>query len=190
MSADETARATWRLDLADEAATAALASEVAGFITAGDLITLSGDLGAGKTTFARALIRRLCDDPDMEAPSPTFTLMQIYDGQEFPIVHADLYRIKSPDELAELGWDEAADGALVIVEWADRIGAGIASNRLDICLTLEPGHGDSYRQAQLTGFGGEGEHLSVKEQLPEQTTELCKKKYYGIECSCSKCDKR
>ncbi len=153
MSADETARATWRLDLADEAATAALASEVAGFITAGDLITLSGDLGAGKTTFARALIRRLCDDPDMEAPSPTFTLMQIYDGREFPIVHADLYRIKSPDELAELGWDEAADGALVIVEWADRIGAGIAPNRLDICLTLDPDRGDSYRQAQLTGFG-------------------------------------
>ncbi|MDB5568923.1 MAG: tRNA ((37)-N6)-threonylcarbamoyltransferase complex ATPase subunit type 1 TsaE [Hyphomicrobiales bacterium] len=160
MSADENALSTWRLDLPDEAATAALADELASFVAAGDLITLSGDLGAGKTTFARALIRRLCDDPQMETPSPTFTLMQIYDGQRFPIVHADLYRIQSADELAELGWDEAAEGALVLVEWADRIGAGIAPDRLDISLSIDSRRGDGYREATLTGHGAMAERLT------------------------------
>ncbi len=78
-------------------------------------MTLSGELGAGKTAFARALIRSLTGDADIEVPSPTFTLMQIYDGLDFPIVHADLYRIRHPDELEELGWDEAAEGALVLL---------------------------------------------------------------------------
>ena len=112
----------FEFDLTDETATNLLAHRIAGFVSAGDLITLSGDLGAGKTTLARALIRELTSDARLEVPSPTFTLMQVYDGQRFPIVHADLYRIKSPDELVELGWDEAAEGALVLVEWAERAG--------------------------------------------------------------------
>ena len=90
----------------DEAATAAFAAQVAKWIRSGDLLTLSGHLGAGKTTFARALIRHLLRDPALEVPSPTFTLMQFYEGGAYPIVHADLYRIAQPDELAELGWEE------------------------------------------------------------------------------------
>jgi tRNA threonylcarbamoyl adenosine modification protein YjeE len=149
----ETLRHTsWHLDLPDEDATRHLASEIALILHAGDLVTLSGDLGSGKTTFARALIRHLTGDDALEVPSPTFTLMQIYPTQTCPIVHADLYRIKSPDELVELGWDEAADGALLLVEWADRAGTQLPDDRLDIFLRLVP-HGGDAREVTLTGTG-------------------------------------
>lgn len=163
MSAETSSRtakaATWRLEVEDEIELDALAGEIAALVRAGDLVTLSGDLGAGKTALARALIRRLCDDPALEAPSPTFTLMQLYEGAHFPIVHADLYRVQSPDELAELGWDEAADGALVIVEWADRMGGAIAPDRLDVALKIDPKRAETYREATLTGYGDFAERL-------------------------------
>ena len=133
----------WCVDVADEAATISLAADIASLVKAGDLVTLSGELGTGKTTFARALIRNLVGDPELEVPSPTFTLLQVYDsavkdGAQFPIVHADLFRIKEPSELAELGWEEAADGALVIVEWPERAGDGLAGDRLDIAFHAAP----------------------------------------------------
>src|SRR6478672_8884363 len=112
--------ARWIIDLPDEAATARLARELAPIMQSGDLVTFSGDLGAGKTTFARALVRELTGDPRLEVPSPTFTLMQSYAGPRFAIVHADLYRIGGADELAELGWEEAAEDSLVLVEWPER----------------------------------------------------------------------
>ena len=112
-------QAGWRIDLPGEAATVALAAFVAEWIKPGDLIALSGDLGAAKTTFARALIRASPGDPALEAPSPTFTLMQTYDGPGYPIVHADFYRIRHPDELFNLGWEEAIEGALTLVEWPE-----------------------------------------------------------------------
>ena len=128
---DRRPNAAWQVELRDENATASLAADVASLLQPGDLVTLSGELGSGKTTFARALIRALTGDPDLEVPSPTFTLLQVYesavkDGAQFPIVHADLFRIKDPSELAELGWEEAADGALVLVEWPERAGGGLA----------------------------------------------------------------
>jgi tRNA threonylcarbamoyl adenosine modification protein YjeE len=153
MMADTHADAVWHRELPDEAATAALALEVAGFLDAGDLLTLSGDLGAGKTAFARALIRVLTGEPDLEVPSPTFTLMQIYDGPNYPIVHADLYRIKDPSELAGLGWDEAADSALVLVEWPERAGTYLGADRIDVAFSLDPARGETFRAATLTGFG-------------------------------------
>ena len=100
------------IDLPDEAATAALAAWAAGFVRRGDFMALAGDLGAGKTTFARAFLRAVLDDPELEAPSPTFTLMQVYEGPEFPVVHADFYRLRGAEELAQLGWDEIVDGAV------------------------------------------------------------------------------
>jgi tRNA threonylcarbamoyl adenosine modification protein YjeE len=144
---------SWRVEVADERGTQNLADLVTSFVGAGDLVTLSGDLGVGKTAFARALIRRLMDDPDLEAPSPTFTLMQVYDGPNFPIVHADLYRISNPDELGELGWDEATDSALVLVEWAERAGGALPVERLDIALSIPAGD-DNARVVQLNGYGG------------------------------------
>ncbi len=148
-----TQESIWRLDLPNEAATDALAAEIAHLVGADDLVTLSGDLGAGKTTFARSLIRYMAGDANLEVPSPTFTLMQVYETKDFPLVHVDLYRIESPDELNELGWDEAADGALIIVEWPERAGAVLPADRLNIAFYLDSGRSAGYRHVVLTGLG-------------------------------------
>ena len=145
----------WTLDLRDEAATQDLARRIMPLVGPNDLITLSGDLGAGKTTFARALIRGLMQDDALEVPSPTFTLMQVYQSPNFPIVHADLYRIREPSELIELGWDEAADGALLIVEWAEKAGP-LPADRLDISFVLTNGLGPDRRIVTITGHGALG----------------------------------
>jgi N-acetylmuramate 1-kinase len=146
-----TAEAVWRLQIDNEEATRAIAGELAHVVQADDLVTLSGELGAGKTTLARALIGALTGDPDPEVPSPTFTLMQLYQGEKFPIVHADLYRLADPEELAQLGWEEASEGALVLVEWADRAGDQLPADRLDVALALDVARGDEARIATLTG---------------------------------------
>lgn len=145
--------ATWWLDLPDEKATAALAHHIAEFIGAGDLVTLSGDLGAGKTAFARALIRHLCDDEDLDVPSPSFTLMQVYVGPKYQIVHADLYRIASPEELVELGWDEASEGSLVLLEWPERAADVLDADRLDIAFYVDAAQGEGWRRVKLSGYG-------------------------------------
>lgn len=143
----------WRRDLESEADVLTLAADVAALIGPGDLVTLSGELGAGKTTFARALIRLLAGAPDLEVPSPTFVLMQSYEGERFPILHADFFRIEKPEELVELGWEEAADGALVIVEWPSRGDEILQPDRLDIGLEIDPARGDAFRAATMTGVG-------------------------------------
>jgi len=139
--------------LPDEQATGRLMVDVASVLAPGDLITLSGDLGAGKTTFARALIRYLADDPAIEVPSPTFTLLQIYDLEPFPVVHADLYRLAGSAELAELGFDDLPEGAVVLLEWPDRAAGFLPPDRLDITLTLVPKLKLEFRQARVTGYG-------------------------------------
>ena len=147
-----TDRVEWIIDLDNEAETARAASRLAGELRAGDLVTLGGDLGVGKTTFARALIRALLDDPEAEVPSPTYTLLQSYEGPRFSIVHADLYRIIDPAELAELGWEDAAENALVLVEWAEKAGEILAEDRLDAALVIT-GTGGHGRRLTLTGHG-------------------------------------
>src|SRR5437773_4922666 len=112
--------ASFSVTLPDEEATQRFATDIAGAFEPGDLITLSGDLGAGKSTFARALIRHLAGDETIEVPSPTFTLMQVYDLPQFPLVHADLYRISDAREFSELGFDDLPDGAVMLLEWPDR----------------------------------------------------------------------
>src|SRR5262245_4576260 len=114
------AGASFSVVLPDESYTHRLMVDIASALKPGDMITLSGDLGAGKTTFARALIRHLAGDDTIEVPSPTFTLMQSYDLPQFPLVHADFYRLGGAAELAELGFDDLPDGAVVLVEWPDR----------------------------------------------------------------------
>src|SRR6185312_5963978 len=139
--------------LPDEAATRRLTLDIAALTEPGDLITLSGDLGAGKSTFARAFIRHAAGDETIEVPSPTFTLMQSYDLPRFRLLHADLYRIANADELAELGFDELREGAVTLLEWPDRAAATLPPDRLDVALTLVPGKGPTVRHVRVTGFG-------------------------------------
>ena len=147
-------------DLPDEAATLAFAKWLAGFVRPDDFIALSGDLGAGKTTFARGFLRALTGDPELEAPSPTFTLMQIYQGPKFPAVHADFYRLRSAEELAQLGWEEAVDGAVVLLEWPDRAAAALPPDRLEIALTFDLSRGPDCRRAEARAFGAFAERFA------------------------------
>ncbi len=141
---------SWALTFTSEAETLRLADDIAGIVKPGDVVALSGDLGAGKSTFARALIRRLADDGSLEAPSPTFTLMQAYDTPRGRILHADLYRIKDSGELVELGLAEALEDAIGLIEWPDRGGDMLdTASRLDIVLELEPDAGDETRRITL-----------------------------------------
>jgi tRNA threonylcarbamoyladenosine biosynthesis protein TsaE len=140
------------IDLADEAATAALAHRLGAFLTDGDVVALRGDLGAGKTAFARALIRGLTGDADRDVPSPTFTLVQTYETPAGRLHHFDLYRIASPDELTEIGWDEALSDGIILVEWPERAGALLPASRLD--LTLEFGAEAHMRRALLCPGAG------------------------------------
>lgn len=134
------------INLPDETATAALGARLGALARAGDVVALEGDLGAGKTTLARGLIRSQLG-PETEAPSPTFTLVQTYPGPRFPIWHFDLYRLESPGEVRELGLEEAVDG-LALIEWPERLGRNLPSARLEVRLSLE----GSGRIARLVDF--------------------------------------
>jgi len=115
--------------------TASLARTLAGRLRAGDALLLSGDVGAGKTHFARALIQSLMTVPE-DVPSPTFTLVQTYDAASgTEIWHADLYRLSDPSELEELGLMEAMDTAICLIEWPDRLTSLRPRHALDITLT-------------------------------------------------------
>ncbi|MEO0607707.1 MAG: tRNA (adenosine(37)-N6)-threonylcarbamoyltransferase complex ATPase subunit type 1 TsaE [Pseudomonadota bacterium] len=121
-------------NLADLAATEALAKRLAPHLKTGDVVALFGGLGAGKTTFARALISALMGQ-ETEVPSPTYTLVQTYDGPAFPIFHYDLYRLNDPDDVVELGWDESQNG-LALIEWPDHAGSHLPAWRLDLSLKI------------------------------------------------------
>lgn len=153
MSEEKTVKTVWRVDVGDEAETLALARDIATLIQPGDTVTLAGDLGAGKTTFARALIRALMKDPTVEAPSPTFTLMQAYESDALRIVHADFYRIETAAELAGLGWEEETEGAIVLVEWAERAPEAMPADRLDIRLSFTEAENPEARRLTISGHG-------------------------------------
>jgi N-acetylmuramate 1-kinase len=145
--------ASFALTLPNEAAIHRLMIDVVVALQPGDLVTLSGDLGAGKTTFARALIRHLAGDPNIAVPSPTFTFMQFYDLPRLPVVHADLYRLSGPGELQELGFDDLPEAAVLLLEWPDRAAGFLPSDRLDIAFTLVPSQGLEVRNVRVTGYG-------------------------------------
>ncbi|MEX2129276.1 MAG: tRNA (adenosine(37)-N6)-threonylcarbamoyltransferase complex ATPase subunit type 1 TsaE [Xanthobacteraceae bacterium] len=145
---------TWDIELPDVNATEHLAMDLAATVRPGDLVTLSGDLGAGKTTLVRAVLRYLAGDALMEVPSPTFTMLQTYELPLFSVVHADLYRVATVAELSELGWEDAAENAAVFVEWPDRAGALIQADRLDIAISVAPEISLTHRHVRLTGTGG------------------------------------
>jgi tRNA threonylcarbamoyl adenosine modification protein YjeE len=135
------------LALPSLAATQALAVRLAAALRAGDVVGLEGELGAGKSTLARAAIRARAA-ADIEVPSPTFTLVQAYDLPGLAIVHADLYRLSAPEDVLELGLDEALRGAALLVEWPERAGDLLSADRLTVRLSV-PGD-DEAREAVLT----------------------------------------
>jgi tRNA threonylcarbamoyladenosine biosynthesis protein TsaE len=108
-----------RIFLPDDDATAALGARLAKELKPGDLVLLKGGLGAGKTALARAVIRTLTDNPGLDVPSPSFALVQPYEANGRPVLHADLYRIRDAREIDELGLFERAD-TIVLVEWPER----------------------------------------------------------------------
>jgi tRNA threonylcarbamoyl adenosine modification protein YjeE len=124
--------------LPDDAATHALGAELANRLQPGDLVILEGDLGAGKTALARAIIRTLANDPALDVPSPTFALVQPYDTPKGPVLHADLYRLGDPREVEELGLLDNSQ-AIVLVEWAERSPEIVAAATLRITLDIPPG---------------------------------------------------
>jgi N-acetylmuramate 1-kinase len=140
-----TATSTFSVALANETATAELMADLALLIGAGDVITLSGDLGAGKTAAARALIRYLAADDTLEVPSPTFTLAQSYELPSFPLVHADLYRINDASELEEIGLAPLPDDIVVLIEWPERAPDAMPADRIDIALSHRPALGSAAR---------------------------------------------
>jgi len=141
----------WRIADADEGSVVRLAERVALKLAAGDVVALTGDLGAGKTTFARALIRALLGDPAAEIPSPTFSLVQTYQSPRLELAHLDLYRIAGEDELVELGFDDLLAAGASIVEWPERAPGLRAPNRLDI--RFVQGAGPDLRSLELTASG-------------------------------------
>ncbi len=151
---DDTLPTPIMVELADEAATAALAARVAARARPGDVFALSGPLGSGKTVFARAFINARTRTPE-EVPSPTFTLVQGYefpngDGA-IPVYHFDLFRIEDADETAELGMEDAFALGISLIEWPDRLGARLPADRLEVF--LDQGPSPDSRLASLAGHG-------------------------------------
>jgi ATPase, YjeE family len=138
------------LSLADEAATCALGARLAGLARPGDVIALSGTLGAGKSTLARAFIRALTS-PDEEVPSPTFTLVQAYEAETAALWHFDLYRLDKPGDAFELGIEDAFADGISLIEWPERLGGLMPHGRLD--LSLSAGAGAGARVATLSSHG-------------------------------------
>jgi tRNA threonylcarbamoyladenosine biosynthesis protein TsaE len=132
----------------DQTGTEALAAAIAKKLRPGDAILLEGPLGAGKSTFARALIRSACQAPALDVPSPSYTLVQTYEAPPLLLHHFDLWRLDGPDALTELGWDDAlAD--VVIVEWPDRLHALRPPQALQ--LTFTP-RGEDTREITIEGW--------------------------------------
>jgi len=138
------------IDLADEAATAALGARLAAGARPRDVLLLHGDLGMGKTALARGFVMGAASETD-EVPSPTFTLVQTYPSVRGTIWHFDLYRLKHPDEIWELGFEDALVDGILLIEWPDRLGGLAPRDRLDLTLAL--GDTPDARRATLLSAG-------------------------------------
>jgi tRNA threonylcarbamoyladenosine biosynthesis protein TsaE len=139
----------YQFSLKNEAATVMLAAKLAGISVPGDVIALIGDLGAGKTAFARGFIAACGGDG--EVPSPTFTLVQLYEFPAGDVYHFDLYRIENSEEIFELGIEDAMSDGISLIEWPDRLGAYLPFERLDVVLST--GKDESAREVDLIGRG-------------------------------------
>lgn len=133
--------------------------------TPGDLITLSGNLGAGKTAFARYVVRQLAGDPRLEVPSPTFSIMQVYETPRGRVIHADLYRLGHGSELAEIGWDDASDNSIMLVEWPDRAGEDLSGQRLELTFEIDPENPSGARYVTILPHGNWPNRISRALQI-------------------------
>lgn len=129
----------------DLAATEALGARIAASLAVGDAVALEGDLGSGKTTLARAILRAL--GVTEAVPSPTFTLVQTYETRKLRVRHYDLYRIENVADMDELALDEALDEGAALIEWPEHAGSRLPENALHVALTLD----DEGRRARITG---------------------------------------
>lgn len=128
------------------------AQEFVSNLCVGDVVLLHGDLGMGKSVFARACIRSLVGEDVLEVPSPTFTLVQMYDADLAPLWHFDLYRLSDPSEIYEIGWDDALDGGILFVEWAERLGGLLPKKRIEVTLSQPSGDGN-VRNIEVVKYG-------------------------------------
>ena len=144
---------TFSLSLPDEAATERLGATLAARLRPRDVLALVGGLGAGKTTLARAILRAASGEPALVVPSPTFTLAEVYDTPRGVFWHFDLYRLEQPEQVFELGWEEARADGIALIEWAERLGPLLPRERLTVTLSIE-GEG---RRATLEGEARFGE---------------------------------
>ena len=124
------------MSLPDEGATEQLGTTLAGRLRIGDVVGLAGPLGAGKTTLARAIMRAAADDRRLIVPSPTFTLVEVYDTPRGPYWHFDLYRLETPEQVYELGWEEALADGISLVEWPERLGP-LLPKHLSVTLEID-----------------------------------------------------
>ena len=132
--------------LTSEAEMDAFAQRYAAEAVPGMVITLSGDLGMGKSTFARAFIRALCG-AETDVPSPTFTLVQRYDGPDFPVFHCDLYRLERAEDILELGLEEGFDAGVTLVEWPEIASEFLPNTRIE--LSISHGEGERGRVVEV-----------------------------------------
>ncbi|MEH6494595.1 MAG: tRNA (adenosine(37)-N6)-threonylcarbamoyltransferase complex ATPase subunit type 1 TsaE [Pseudomonas marincola] len=139
-----------QVSVANENETAALAKSLGAILKAQDIVTLNGTLGAGKTAFARALIRGLCGETT-EVPSPTFNLLLTYDCERAPIYHYDFYRLEDPEEVWELDIEEAYDTGITLIEWVSNLQDLAPETSLDITLSIPEGGDEGTRLITVTG---------------------------------------
>lgn len=139
------------------AATEQLATQLAVLAAPGDIIALSGGLGAGKTTFTRAFVHALTNAND-DVPSPTFTLVQIYDTSIGQLWHCDLYRLATPDDARELGLEEAFSNAICVIEWPERLGSLLPVRRLALAFNFDKTN-SAMRQIEIEGDARWAERL-------------------------------
>lgn len=159
----------YEVALPDEAATRALGRALAGLVEPGDLIALWGDLGMGKSVLARALIQeaqRLAGGEAEDVPSPTFTLVQTYEAGGLSLAHFDLYRIGAPEEIYELGLDEALETGAALIEWPGRLEDLLPEERLDILIEER----DKERAACLKGPARliDGVRAALRDKDPQE----------------------
>ena len=144
---------SFTLTVPNEEALHQFVCDFAAALEPGDVVSLSGDLGTGKTTFARALIWHLADDATLEVPSPTFTLLQTYELPRFPLVHADFYRVADASELDQIGFDDLPPQSVILVEWPERAPGALPADRWDIAFALDANSEPNHRDVRVSGLG-------------------------------------